>query len=1040
MPLIVTRDLEIVELSPASQLPDKLKLFVDTEYQDSKKMVVECIGIYAPLLNDHAAVWMKSELTNDFHPIITLLELHKFLVEPLSEEDLEPLTTELLEIQESIFECESTAKGIKKAYEIALTQGMFDELLTEYNLDRSAIRYRREKKESHLDLVPPTLEIEIEFFFATADIFKIGGTLYQEQLLNAYLTQYRTFKLRKPLSFYANIDNKLYEIKVNFRDSYHRIPPLTNRSLDGNCKSLGMEIRKLEIDTPEIRSQLGLESSVKEHFSLFADKMPLDAAKYNAKDLFTSADLSEKQQELLNHIRSDFGLENVDIADTTGSTVSRFIIDLVKTDIGALGDKEKLKLLTSLLGQTKVKNLQRIELNNFGIQPFMTVGGLLFSRTPKYPLIEGKLSDCDLSSCYATSMSNMHIYLGEPVTLTFKYPKSAPTLREVLEFIETTNAPRDGFFVRVSGDLKNAFNTLVLSDLRFKKEKVLMPNEFDLNESRKSIELFDAFKTPKKNATSTLLLKQIKFGLINQDTIDCLKLLPESWYQEYLDLKVDCLAFHPAELICDTLEEVAKLRSELPDEPYTDNFDKKSGLKTIKSQYYNSNATLRVDIGKYWNQLRNQRAIYKKAKKPVQEIYKLFGNSGYGVMACLYLASNNLMASNQITSGARSGAWLMLNTLNGFGPITDGTCFNWLTVPLGQTFRGVLAKNPHYLFDYDSTIANNNTDYSQQWFDDNFKKHLLDFYEIDSNHIPANRFNFELKTETFYSSTKPVETTLFTRFFNTNAGNYSKGLGDETILIEGTDYDFEAQQNYLKARSFRGNTNNLIEWYCRTLKEGYTEPLIYDEFKLIKFGEANRLAIKFLDREEIEEIAHPLGFSTRTYKAMKLISRSQFLFLNESQLKNFETNEHKLAELSKELLDKKFWQKITTEDLAEYGAEILPGVDYFNFSKTHAVGTGFELLTLTKTRKGDIKALRTEIFERILNGCRDFNAELNINRNFKLGNPFKLMLAAIIVHKANTEQELLEKLKNSTNCPVLLTVNRENIQILADLKKYRKDN
>ncbi|MFM6205670.1 hypothetical protein, partial [Planktothrix sp.] len=132
----------------------------------------------------------------------------------------------------------------------------------------------------------------------------------------------------------------------------------------------------------------------------------------------------------------------------------------------------------------------------------------------------------------------------------------------------------------------------------------------------------------------------------------------------------------------------------------------------------------RFDIGAIWEQLKNNRNKYKKEKNPVQEVLKLFQNSGYGVLACLYLSTNNLMASNQITAQARVGAWMMVNSLNGFAPITDGTAFSWDNVPIGQAFKDILKINPEYVFNYDDSIKSglHLPKDRQSWIDTKFKK------------------------------------------------------------------------------------------------------------------------------------------------------------------------------------------------------------------------------------------------------------------------------------------------------------------------------
>jgi hypothetical protein len=641
-------------------------------------------------------------------------------------------------------------------------------------------------------------------------------------------------------------------------------------------------------------------------------------------------------------------------------------------------------------------------------------------------------------------MSDMSIYLGEPVTRTFKYQKYKPKLREIIEFIKAQKIPRDAWFVRVSGDLEVAINTLVMSDLRFVAKKILCPTVSDLNPNRKSVEKFNAFKTPKKQAVSTLLLKQIKFGLVNADIFDCIKLLPNTWIDEYLDLACDALVYFPTELIVDSLSEFKVIRDTLPDECYVENFNPKNGIKNITTQYYKNNAVLKFDIGKFWKKLKNKRSEYKKNKNAVQEIFKLVGNSGYGVLACLHLATNNLVASNMITAGARSAAWLMTNALNGFAPITDGTSFNWNTIPINLKFRDILNSNPNYLFDFNPNIQSKlSISDIDSWIDGNilnekFKQHLFNFYEIDKEHIVANRFNFELKEETFFSNNKAVKTLFFKKYFNTNAGNYSKGMNDCTLLINDSDYDFNEQNNYIKARSFDGKNNDLIEWYLSSIKDKYVSPIIYSENKILKFGDGNNLAIRLLE-DGFSEIAHPMGFATTGFKMMKIISRSQFLFINENQLKNFETNEFKLSELSNHIFTKSFWSNLTNENLKEHDTELIENVDYYKFSRSHAVGIGFEILALTKSKKGSIKDVRVEIFNKILNGCKDFNAALNIDRSFKNVDSFKYLLASIIVKKANAENELISCLLTSAKEPTVLSLSRDNVKILKSIWQVSED-
>jgi hypothetical protein len=260
------------------------------------------------------------------------------------------------------------------------------------------------------------------------------------------------------------------------------------------------------------------------------------------------------------------------------------------------------------------------------------------------------------------------------------------------------------------------------------------------------------------------------------------------------------------------------------------------------------------------------------------------------------------------------------------------------------------------------------------------------------------------------------------------------------LLIEGYDYDIAESEPFVKARSFQGYNPELIRWYTESIGKKYTEPLIYSENKLIKFGDGNKIAISMLESGS-EEIAHPMGFDTISHKMMKLITRSQFLFKNELQLRNFETNENTLANLSKEigLNQKVFWDNLTLDDITPYSVELRSNTDYYSYARKYPVGIGFELLALAPSVKGDIGKVRNKIVDLIEKDCTDFNAALAISRALKLGHNIKNVLAAIIVAKKNADDDFRKLLENTACEPTILSVTRENIKTLHELANNSED-
>lgn len=1036
----------------------KLTIIPDTEYTQKLRMIVDGIGLYSPQLAKNLGfIWSYEELTPNFHPIINILDIVG--IKSSSPDYLDNLLIELGELESSIFDGE---RNPKKAFDTAIKEGYLLDFFNSYNLTENNLIYKRNSRDktSSLIIKPESILVELGFFFQHADLFKIWGRNHQEWLLKtARISQYRVLKLmgnNDNKCFYLDIENRLIEVRMSFREYMYRFPPRL-KGLDNQALVFGVDSRKINIKTDEIGVKLGIKKDeIMENMSLLRENMVNEFVNYLTVDLFVTHGLDETQRELLHLLRSNFELDDAEISDTTGANVSKFIVNLISKNFNQSSDSKEYKLNESIIKNqmrlTRIDNLQEIELNDFGYQSFLTVGGLLFSRMVEYPYLKGNFGDLDQKSCYASAMSKLNVYLGEPKVVTFKY-KNKPKLREVVNFIKKKNIPNDGWFVRVSGKFEKAFNTLILSDLRFIPKKLKNPeiipfntdiqssvmiannpSRYGINDNKKVLGGFNNDKVGKKLSVSTLLLKEIKFGLVNYDILETILLMPVEWQEEYFDLDVNALVYFVPELIVDSLDELEEKRSLLPEDPIIQKFDFDKEINSHTSQNYKNNVVLRFDIGSIWTELKDNRNRYKKEKNPVQEVLKLFQNSGYGVLACLYLSTNNLMASNQITAQARVAAWIMTNSLNGFAPITDGTGFCWDKIPFNQTFKDILKDNPEYLFKYDINIKSelNIPENRQNWIDTEFKKHLAKFYQIDVKHHLIQKFDYELKTEIFETKKgEKIETDLFTIYINSNSGNYIKGMGECNIMLNEIEYDFLHQTDYLKARSYHVD-DDLIKWYSESLIDGYKQPIIYSENSILKFGDGTQKAIQYL--KEVERIVHPMGFSMKIFKMMKLITRSQFLFLNESQLKNFETNEFKLVEISKLFSSKKFWDEFKHDAKIE-------GVDYYEFSKTHSTGVGFELLALMNKYKGSIKSIRQLIQGKILEGCQNFNAGLNLDRTVEkvLNDEIKQILASVIMLKKNEDIKLKNTLLNSLKEPTLLVVSRDNIHSLDDVWNSEDD-
>ena len=94
-----------------------------------------------------------------------------------------------------------------------------------------------------------------------------------------------------------------------------------------------------------------------------------------------------------------------------------------------------------------------------------------------------------------------------------------------------------------------------------------------------------------------------------------------------------------------------------------------------------------------------------------------------------------------------------------------------------------------------------------------------------------------------------------------------------------------------------------------------------------------------------------------------------------------------------------------------------------------------ELLALMNKYKGSIKSIRQLIQGKILEGCQNFNAGLNIDRTIEkvLNDEIKEVLATVIMLKKNEDLKLKNTLLESLKEPTLLVVSRENVHTLDDV-------
>lgn len=1047
---------------------DKLTIFADSEFNQSidKGMVTLAVPLFCPEL-DAIFCTDKDELSDSYDLISYLLARQGYKIDKVNRIQLESKINDLWKKKGyKSFTKKSLADFLKER----LVRLEFEKL--NLDIDKSEFDYSKKRKVIYIKF--KSVEVELQFFFEYADLFRIFGkecqVIWYER---AKLTQFRTIKIMGNVRVTKLVDGVPTDFNIKIFDNRYCLPPIKG-SLENQAKTFGadkyLEILAQTTNNSEIKRLISEsknkikisevikerygdvvdEQWCKENMDIVREKYPDIFAEYAMMDCLVTWALNQALNGLLTEVCELLAIPAPNLAETCGKNIENILLALITKHFQISDDEESIfnsKNLKELISSGRSEALVLIDGNQYGIIPSTVTGGLLFSRTAKNSLITGNMFDLDLASCYATGLCAMNLYLGQPVHLTLKYQK--PSLKRVFELLKARNIPMDAWYLQVSGTLNKAVNTLILSNSQFDSEKCIltdykryaMPSDIDLEEE--NLNLIDAEKPSEPTSTSKISLKEINGGKVTYATITALSDLPEEHFEEFMNLSVDAIIYYEPSLMCDSVEELLIKKSVVSpnsiEEYLTDNLQ-----KTTVTKLSDANCSLRFPIATYYQEIKRIRKQMKDAENPVQEIFKLILNSTYGILASLVMLVNNSVSANWITSCARAAASRMTNALNGLNPITDGTAINGDTIPLGMTFHEVLAKYPDYLEHYQPEIKNDVTLSFKKPGDFNkmYIEHLEKF--IGKSDWLTRMYEYDLKDEDgeFH----------YNKHYNTNAGNYVKsGKHGDTF----------------KCRSYR-KTPELISWFKESCESDYKRHLIYADKSIIKLSQGSVDAMRILkDAEEVANrdkrlvkmpvdlaaqiavtgICHPMGFSRHEIKVLKLISPSQFLPKDFRQSKILNALYEECKSISKILLPGTDWHRklsikkietefpIITSDGYLQNVEYREDLNYEYYNKLNPVGLGFELLIWGNE---DFKCLN-DVRNRFVELINDYDVEdekWNIRENLHWSRLvenletniyLKHFLASVVIAKLNYEIDYRTTLANSVNDPM------SRVQFLGDI-------
>ena len=1072
-----------------------LNLYVDTEFnQRLEGMNNLSIQVFCPELDaieffDKEDIASKTSKPNkdgepcdEFDIIVETLKANNYKVKDFNHQrrNLEAKLTERFRKLRLKSLSKTNLEKFKIDKEVVIYCNQF-----KIDISKTTFEYSRKTKKVHIKL--QSRRVDLQMFFAYADLFRLFAKKSQIILSErAKLTQYRTIKILGKVSSTLLIDDELVEVKVDIFDSRYCFPP-RNGSLDGQFKTFNgqahldslydntknSEIKRLlELS----KGKLNLSDTIKQKYGVTLDetwcKENMDVIRadypdinrdYAMIDTLVTYATHQALESILKSVCELLQIESSDLKETCGANIASILYGLVHKHLKSNDDNEdELKDLKKMFEMGGTKHLSQLDHNLYGRIPFSVVGGLLYTRTSKDSVITGKLADLDESSCYATVLCNSNLYIGgEPVVIDFLSGKNK--VRDVIQAM--LSKPKDSWYLRVSGSLNNAINTLVLSDDSFESgttyqndpKKYAYPDEYDIDKD--TINRIDATKVPEPIALSKILTKEINHGVITAATWLAILDLPDAWIKEYLDLSIDNIIYYPESLMTDNLKDYYNLKEKFPESNrYGESLffdDLLNPLDTKTKQLYSSNVCLRIPIGKYYSQIKELRKIYKSDKNPIQEIFKLILNSTYGILASQVMFTNNPVLGNWITSCARAACWRMVVSLNGFGPITDGTGFNLETVPFGMTFKEVLVKYPDYLTNYETNISNNRdcNFTNENDFNKDFKNHLKSFF--GKTDWLTDMFDYALKGESneFH----------YSKHYNTGAGNYLKAGNHEDVL---------------KMRSYRSN-NALKDWFKETTDGEYRNHVITVDREILKLSSGTldaknilksasevfyknkfdtRMSMQMAELIVTDGICHPMGFSKDVVKIPKLISPSQFLCQDFRQYKILASFYDKCNTISREILESKDFKRFFNwGDLSEkidgikmfdyqgrpYNINYRDDVNYEKFSRDYPTGLGMELLCYGNRNFNSIKDVRvalSEILDRYHRDdehyglIRELNFD-NIVENLKQNNELKEFLITVQIARSNCILDYRETLINSVDDPLAFVVKDHDIDNLRDSRE-----
>ena len=308
-------------------------------------------------------------------------------------------------------------------------------------------------------------------------------------------------------------------------------------------------------------------------------------------------------------------------------------------------------------------------------------GGRCYCNIPCLPKFskDYTLCDIDISGAYTSIMSNLFCYVGSPCIRIFPRQDSI-TLREFIKKYRK-ELRDDNYYMRVEGKLKYE-QDLIVSFMDSSKGVKWFKHK--RKNDRGEDEVYKSLKHDLESTKNKILTMEIEDGAITPQILEMiLKEFSPRQRDDFLDnILVKAFIFYPPSMELSSPEEyhqkIAEHEVGIINGTYE--FDEKYSDREIMRPF---NYFFKVDYGTYLiDTIRTARSIYKKKKiKSLDSLFKLIGNTSYGVNVSKYFAMSNIVFANNITGAVRCCIYYAEKALNLIQTITDGGIFDVNKVP-----------------------------------------------------------------------------------------------------------------------------------------------------------------------------------------------------------------------------------------------------------------------------------------------------------------------------------------------------------------------